>query len=57
MRDIKEAIQKHFTDSEIREWYESDIVDELYKLEPRFQWTVETKIFKAIEKLKSELDK
>lgn len=55
MRDIKEAIQKHFTVSEIREWYENDIVDELYKLEPNIKWAVETEIFKAIEQLKSNL--
>ena len=57
MKNIKDALRKNFTEKQLKEWYELDIVDTLYRKESRFQWEVESNIIRAIEEIKQELNR
>ena len=57
MKNIKDALRKNFTEEQLKEWYELDIVDTLYRKESRFQWEVESNIIRAIEEIKQELNR
>ena len=57
MKDIKKALRENFTEEQLKTWYELDIVDSLYRKESRFQWEIESKIIRAIEEIKEELNK
>lgn len=57
MKNIKEALRKNFTEEQLKDWYELDIVDTLYRKESRFQWEVESNIIRAIEEIREELNK
>ena len=57
MKNIKEALRENFTEEQLKEWYELDIVDSLYRKESRFQWEIESNIIRAIEEIRQELNK